>query len=144
VAFKTELAPVPVGRLDDVWGYVEPRLGKVLEKVGADFVTSAVRRELDAGRVHLVVGLNGDVPTGFFVLSSYTDPYSGRVKLSVDIAFADPFTVDLAAVFQQIEELAGHVGADDLEWISPRTGWQKHMEAFDADAQFIIYSKAIT
>jgi len=135
------LIPASIPELRANWQFFVTGVGEVIDKCNADFHPADVYRELTTGGVHLywVEVPEGDC-VGFTVLSDYTDRYSQKRVLNMDMTYLIPLSDVLLELRDAVDALASELEYDRIEWFSPRLGWDRQMEkiGFRSDSKLFV------
>jgi hypothetical protein len=137
------LEPASLAEVRACWGWVEQKLLAVILACEADFVPADVYREISSGSVFLYWVNSWCVREGVIIFSQHQDKYSLRTILGVDMLSVRAGSVDLPELGSEIEKLAVDVGADRIEWFSPRPGWTGLLGKIGYKADSMIFTREV-
>lgn len=139
-----ELVPVLGSELRRRW-HPEFRFGvcAVIRKCNTDFIAEDIYRELSEERSFLYQILKYGEVIGFTVLSQYTDRFSNRNVLCMDLTWLESNEVDYPSLVVALDDLARAVGAEKIEWFSPREGWTRVMPEYGFVPSSRSYSREV-
>jgi hypothetical protein len=113
---------VPIDRIGDVWGLVEPILSQAIEKSGGRHTNVSVLDQCLNSKISLWVVMDGDK-----IISAFTVrivDYPERRSLSVELLAGEKFKEWTEEMFDVMSRWAKHYGCTHLE-ASGRDGWER-------------------
>lgn len=139
-----DLVPIDRSVIRRVWGptYIAA-VTEIIRKCDADFIAADVYRELTTESAYLYSITVDGKEEGFTILSLFTDRYSQRRVLSLDMTWMHSDHVPYPALVKALDELATGVGAEKIEWNSPREGWTKVMPQYGYMPSGRCYSREV-
>lgn len=138
------LRPAPAHEIRASWPFFVTGIGEVIDRCGLDFHPADVYREITAGNgpVLFWIEKNGEA-VGMTVICQEKDRYTERQSLLLDMTYLSPYADCLEELRDAVDELAREVGADYIEWFSPREGWDRVMDRIGYKSSYKAFTREV-
>ncbi|MDE2232861.1 MAG: hypothetical protein KGJ90_01900 [Patescibacteria group bacterium] len=124
-----------------MWAFIKHGLEMVKAKIGnrAKWTPMHVRQAILAGNSELWLGVDGEKPVGFYVLSVVNDPFIHiPVSLFIWVAYGEELhLIELGMPY--IIARAKELGLQTIEFLSPRQGWGRRLENLGFDVSEVVW-----